>query len=171
MAIAPVVPQARGWEPSSVCRISRIFIPSCDKGTTDPGPLVAGFRTPWRCSLPEHFQAGVVNVPKPGQLVCGDSWGIEQTADQTSILVADGLGHGSEARDASAEAVRIFHSNASASPQALIERVHAALRSTRGAAVAVARIDCDQEKVFFCGVGNISAHIYSESSGASIWCP
>ena len=75
--------------------------------------------------------------------------------------MADGLGHGSEARDASAEAVRIFHANASASPQALIERVHAALRSTRGAAVAVAKIDWHQEKVFFCGVGNISAHIFS----------
>ncbi len=109
-------------------------------------------------------QIGVVNVPKPGQLVCGDSWAIEQTGDQTTILVSDGLGHGIDARDASAEAVRIFHSYPSSSPQAMIERVHGGLRSTRGAAVAVARIDRGQAKVFFCGVGNISAHIYSGSS-------
>ena len=42
-------------------------------------------------------------------------------------------------------------------------RVHQALRSTRGAAVAVARIDCLRGKLTFAGVGNISARIYAGS--------
>ncbi len=45
----------------------------------------------------------------------------------------------------------------------LVERVHLALRSSRGAAVAVARIDRVRGKLTFCGVGNVSAQIYAGS--------
>ena len=48
-------------------------------------------------------------------------------------------------------------------PGQLLERVHLALRSSRGAAVAVARIDRERGKLTFCGVGNISAQIYAGS--------
>jgi len=48
---------------------------------------------------------------------------------------------------------------------ALLERVHLALRSTRGAAVAVARINPGTGKLIFAGVGNISGQIYSPSAG------
>ena len=47
------------------------------------------------------------------------------------------------------------------SPGALVERVHQALRSSRGAAVAVARIDWQRSIVIFAGIGNIAGHIYS----------
>jgi anti-sigma regulatory factor (Ser/Thr protein kinase) len=112
----------------------------------------------------EHSGAlriGAVNVSKPGQEVCGDSWGVEQTGDSAVILVADGLGHGLEARDASSEAVRMLHLRPDLPPGALIECTHQALRSSRGAAVAVARIDRLKGIVTFAGVGNISAQIYS----------
>jgi anti-sigma regulatory factor (Ser/Thr protein kinase) len=111
----------------------------------------------------DKMRIGVVNVPKPGQLVCGDSWGVEQTDDTTIVLVADGLGHGPEAQAASLEAVRMLHLNPALEPKELIERCHQALRSTRGAAVAVARIDRARGKLVYCGVGNISAQIYSGS--------
>ena len=42
-------------------------------------------------------------------------------------------------------------------------RVHQALRSSRGAAVAIARIDRRRGKLTFAGVGNISARIYAGS--------
>jgi len=112
----------------------------------------------WR--LPP-LQIGAVNVPKPGQEVCGDAWGTAQTPDYSVIMVADGLGHGIDARTASAEAVRILHSVPGLSPAEIVERAHLALRSTRGAALAVARIDRDRARVTFSGIGNISAHIYS----------
>lgn len=118
-----------------------------------------GLRIPaWR--LPP-LQVGAVNVPKPGQEVCGDSWGVEQTPDYSVIMVADGLGHGLDARTASAQAVRILHSAPSLSPAEIVERAHLALRSTRGAALAVARIDRHRDRVTFSGIGNISANIYS----------
>jgi len=104
---------------------------------------------------------GVVNVPKPGQAVCGDAWGAETTQAQAVILVADGLGHGLDAKVASTEAVRIFRQHSNLAPKVLLDYVHQALRSTRGAAVAIARIDTDRGQLDFAGVGNIAAQIYA----------
>ncbi len=112
------------------------------------------------------LQIGAVSVCKRGEEVCGDSWGAEQTEDVSTILVADGLGHGYEAGLASQEAVRILRDYADLTPIQLLERVHLALRSSRGAAVAVARIDRVRGKLTFCGVGNISAQIYAGSQAA-----
>ena len=107
------------------------------------------------------MRMGAVNLPKPGQEVCGDSWGVEQSKSKCVVLVADGLGHGLEAKAASTEAVRVLRSNPDLEPGALLERVHQALRSSRGAAVSVARIDRGKATVTFAGVGNVSAQIYS----------
>jgi anti-sigma regulatory factor (Ser/Thr protein kinase) len=112
----------------------------------------------WR--LPP-LRIGAVNVAKPGQEACGDDWGVEQTPDYSVVMVADGLGHGVDARTAAAEAVRILHSAPGLSPAEIVERAHLALRSTRGAALAVARVDRTRESVTFSGIGNISALIYS----------
>jgi anti-sigma regulatory factor (Ser/Thr protein kinase) len=111
------------------------------------------------------MRIGAVNISKPGQDSCGDSWGALQSSKQLTILVADGLGHGPEANVASSEAVRMLRNYSELSPKALLERVHLALRSTRGAAVAVARLDLEHAKLTFAGVGNISGQIYSDTQG------
>jgi anti-sigma regulatory factor (Ser/Thr protein kinase) len=107
---------------------------------------------------------GSVNVPKPGEEVCGDAWGSAQHGQEQIILLADGLGHGMEARLASLAAVRQLHEAAELPPKALLTRVHQALRSTRGAAVAIAHIDGTRGKLSFAGVGNISGRIYAGST-------
>ncbi len=107
------------------------------------------------------LRIGGVNVCKPGQEVCGDSWGAEQTERDSTFLVADGLGHGPEAKTASQEAVRMLHASPDLQPAELVERAHQALRSSRGAALAVARIDRVKGLVTYAGVGNISGQIYS----------
>lgn len=111
------------------------------------------------------IRLGSLNVSMPGEEVCGDSWGCVQNDQDVVILVADGLGHGLEARLASSEAVRQLYQSPELLPKALLMRVHQALRSSRGAAVAVARIDYTRGKVTFAGVGNISARIYAGSQG------
>jgi len=115
-------------------------------------------------AVPSHLRplrVGVVNVCKPGQEVCGDSVGIEHSGGQALVLVADGLGHGIDAQTASLEAVSTLRAYPKETPKGLLELVHLALRSTRGAAVAVARIDMERGILQFAGVGNISAQIYS----------
>jgi hypothetical protein len=79
------------------------------------------------------------------------------------VMVADGLGHGFEASQASLEAVRILRNNPDVAPGNLIDLVHRALRSSRGAAVAVARIDIAQGMITFSGLGNVTAQIYAGS--------
>ena len=107
------------------------------------------------------LKVGAVNVAKRGEGVSGDSWGMEQVNGYSALMMADGLGHGVDANAASKEAVRIFHLHAHLPPKELIERLHQALRGSRGAAVAVARVDRGNRKLMFCGAGNISAQIYS----------
>jgi anti-sigma regulatory factor (Ser/Thr protein kinase) len=111
------------------------------------------------------IHVGAVNVSKPGEDVCGDSWGAAWSDQELTIVVADGLGHGLEARLASVEAVRQLQENPELAPKPMLMRIHQALRSTRGAAVAVARINYAQGKVTFAGVGNVAGRIYSGPEG------
>jgi anti-sigma regulatory factor (Ser/Thr protein kinase) len=110
-----------------------------------------------------RLRVGAVSVSKHGEEVCGDSWGVEQSDDFATILVADGLGHGFEAGQASLEAVRIFRDNRELPPGTLVDLAHRALRSLRGAAVSVASLDLMRGKITFAGLGNVTGHIYAGS--------
>jgi hypothetical protein len=94
-------------------------------------------------------------APHPGELTCGDNWSIRRNRLATSLLVADGLGHGVLAADASSAAVKAFHAGNENSAGRTLENVHLALRATRGAAVAVAHIDHETRVARYAGVGNI----------------
>lgn len=104
---------------------------------------------------------GAVSVPMPGQAVCGDSWGVSAGQEQTTVLVADGLGHGPEAAEAAVEAVRLFHRFNGHHAPTLLEYVHGGLRATRGAAVSVARLHSGSGKLIYSGVGNVAGVIFA----------
>jgi anti-sigma regulatory factor (Ser/Thr protein kinase) len=104
---------------------------------------------------------GVVLAPYPGELVSGDNWTWSDTASGRTVMLVDGSGHGIEAARAADTAVRIFIENAAAPCESLVEHMHRALAPTRGAAVAVARIDTAAQLIRFVGVGNISALLVS----------
>lgn len=99
---------------------------------------------------------GAVSVAKAGEEVCGDAWAIDQHGAGATLFVADGLGHGQEAADASVEAVRLFHRFHSHQPPTLLDYVHGGLRATRGAAVSIARYDPPAKQVVFAGIGNVA---------------
>lgn len=105
----------------------------------------------------KSLRLGVVQVPVQGETECGDSWGVRSRNGHTIVVLADGLGHGPGAAEASREAVAALFRARELEPTALLENIHAALRSTRGAAVAIADINPQQGKVRFCGAGNVSA--------------
>ena len=127
----------------------------------------------WASPLPlnqprDNLQLGAVYVPKTGEEVSGDAWASAHSDNRSLLLVADGLGHGPQAAKASLEAVRIFRENVRRSPKEIIEAAHAALRKTRGAAVAIALIDFEHQTVCFAGVGNIAATILSTEGNRSL---
>jgi anti-sigma regulatory factor (Ser/Thr protein kinase) len=116
----------------------------------------------WNSPPPiEAFRIGGINVPKSGETICGDAWGSDIEGERLAVTVIDGLGHGPDAAVAAHAALAAFRRAPGLSPASIIERMHSALRSTRGAAVAVASIDRDRGTVTYCGVGNISAAIIS----------
>lgn len=137
-------------------------------GTVSAAWLRAG--APTKQGKPESMVWGVVNVPYPGEEVCGDAWGIADASGQTLIVVADGLGHGPQAAEASHAAVRVFQARAALGPAGIIGAAHEALRSTRGAAMAVARLDPVRREIVYCGVGNIAGVVVApgESRGQSM---
>jgi anti-sigma regulatory factor (Ser/Thr protein kinase) len=98
---------------------------------------------------------GGVSVPKPGESVCGDAWTWHADGNGWSILVADGLGHGPDAAAAAVEAVRIFQKHVTAPAADILAAAHAAMRHTRGAAVAIAEVRLARSELTFTGVGNI----------------
>ncbi|HAA29686.1 MAG TPA: serine/threonine protein kinase [Cyanobacteria bacterium UBA8553] len=127
----------------------------------------------WASPLPlnqprDNLQLGAVYLPKTGEEVSGDAWASAHSDHRSLLLVADGLGHGPHAANASLEAVRIFRENLHRSPKEIIEIAHAALRKTRGAAVAIALIDFEHQTVCFAGVGNIAATILSTERNRSL---
>ena len=107
--------------------------------------------------LDERWTFSGVSVPYPGEETCGDNWSIRRHGSINWLMVADGLGHGVFAAEASSAATASFQKSTDQSPVAMLENVHRELRSTRGAAVAVACIDHDSGTVRYAGLGNIAA--------------
>jgi anti-sigma regulatory factor (Ser/Thr protein kinase) len=105
------------------------------------------------------LRAGVVNVAKTGEPVCGDSWAMHAENGVYSIMVADGLGHGISAADASRLAIRTFATEPNAMPAASLQAAHNSMRATRGAAVAICQVNTGNSQVTYCGVGNIAGSI------------
>ena len=103
-----------------------------------------------------------------GEDLCGDGWAQEFFPGGATFALADGLGHGEYANEAAQEALRIFRQYSGNTPTAILERMHAAMRSTRGAAVALARLDLERRSVTFAGLGNISAAILSDTGSRSM---
>jgi anti-sigma regulatory factor (Ser/Thr protein kinase) len=124
------------------------------KGTVLVSRIWAGGATPDTSLL-----IGSVSVPVRGEDTSGDSWAIHVNQTTASLIVADGLGHGILAAEASQEAIAAFRANVDCTPVAALDQVHRRLRGTRGAAVAIAQVDLAGLKVKYAGIGNISGQI------------
>ncbi|AGA25173.1 ATP-binding SpoIIE family protein phosphatase [Singulisphaera acidiphila] len=112
----------------------------------------------------DSMEWGVVSRPFPGEEVCGDAWAIATDSGQTLMMVADGLGHGPQAAEASHAAVRAFQAEAALGPAGILAAAHEVLRGTRGAAMAVARLDPGRREIVYCGVGNIAGTVVKPGS-------
>ncbi len=127
------------------------------------GTVVAATIYP-RGELPQSI--GALSVPMTGEVECGDGWAVWTAGELTSIFMCDGLGHGAQAAAATEQALATFKRHAESSAAEVVSSVHHALRSTRGAAIAIAELDRRQSSLRFCGIGNISATIVKPTGGS-----
>jgi negative regulator of sigma-B (phosphoserine phosphatase) len=89
--------------------------------------------------------------------VCGDDFFVRDEDASLLLGVIDGLGHGPESAVAAKRAREIIlDAPRGTSLGGLMELCHAGLRATRGAAMALVRLDTSGEAAF-CGIGNIDA--------------
>ncbi len=116
----------------------------------------------------ERGAAGVVCLPLGAERACGDAWLIDRSTHRTLVVLADGLGHGFDAARAAEVAMHVARERCRNSPGQIIEAAHNAMRSTRGAAVAVAAIVPSENRLTFAGIGNISAVIVAADGAKSL---
>ncbi len=151
----------------AVRRLSHVFdiYTQVGKGTVVLSQVRSGGAR--HASVPA-FLIGAVMVPYPGLDVCGDGWGLTRLETGVQLLVVDGVGHGPQAAEAGLAALRAYETHAHSPLPDLMQLEHEALRDTRGAVLAVARIERDPPKVHYVGFGDISGRVVS--SGASLSC-
>lgn len=111
---------------------------------------------------------GGAALAAPGETVCGDGWAWACEGSRASVIVADGLGHGPLAAEASRAALQAFAREPFAAPAQLLQRCHAALRATRGAAVTVLQADAHAGQVCMAGAGNVLARVVSGTTDRTL---
>jgi anti-sigma regulatory factor (Ser/Thr protein kinase) len=123
------------------------------------GPAADRRRPVGAAAAAPDVRAGGVDVPLARAEHSGDAWAWVRCGDLVTLMLADGLGHGRPAAEASSAAVRAVYDSPHLSPAELLGRLDTALRGTRGAAVAVAQLKLSAGRLRFCGVGNIGARL------------
>lgn len=132
---------------------------------TQPGRGAAFFMRLWRDSpAPEPcgVEIGALWAPMAGEEECGDGWAVRCDGRGATLLAADGLGHGPEAARAAAAAIKALERHPALPAGELMQAAHEALRPTRGAALATARIDFATDELHFAGVGNIAGCVVGD---------
>lgn len=148
----------------AVKRLSAIFDLSTaeGKGTVITTRLLPDKAAP----AAPRWTVGALSIPLAGEDVCGDAWAVEDAQGGMRLLVADGLGHGPLAAEASQAAARIFHEHRQLPVEEVLNRMHLALQATRGAAAAIIELSPQRSQITMAGVGNISVRIF-DREGAS----
>lgn len=107
-------------------------------------------------ALPAHIGYSV--RPLPGELHCGDQCGVWlDEGGQVLLALADGLGHGPEAAKAAQAALAAIGPLRSHPFEFIFAQCDAALRGTRGVALALALVEPALHRLRFAAVGNVRA--------------
>ena len=128
----------------------------------------AGAGSPVPSPAPSPSLSGAVCLPLAGETESGDAWLVARQRHAIALMVVDGLGHGPEAAKAGRAAVDTMALQPGMRPAQQIEVCHAALRSTRGAAQAIALLDLEARQLSFAGVGNIGACVIGRDGDGDV---
>lgn len=97
--------------------------------------------------------------PIPGETLSGDGYVLASGPTGVLAAVIDGLGHGDEANAATRCAADVLRAHPELPPIPLLQRCHAALRNTRGAAMTIMAISPRERTAVAVGVGNVETVI------------
>ncbi len=109
---------------------------------------------------------GVVQRPKAGNSVCGDTYVVVEEGPRVVVGVVDGLGSGCEARAAAELATAAVRRHHAEPVSQILHRCDEALRLTRGAAVGLVVLYPDERRLQYAGVGNVELRARRHPPGA-----
>ncbi len=104
---------------------------------------------------PLRVTFGSASRAMPGEVECGDRLDVMRDGLRSLVILADGVGHGPEAAAAARAAIAAAACDPWAPLGEVLSRCHRKLGSTRGAAVALLRIDAERHEVEHVAVGNV----------------
>ncbi|HKQ13698.1 MAG TPA: ATP-binding protein [Steroidobacteraceae bacterium] len=146
----------------AISRLSQVF-----DVYSQPGQGTVVLAQLWpdaRAPRPAPMECGAIVVPAPNEVECGDAWCFVERAGGALVMGVDGLGHGLTASQAAKLACDVFMTEKTRPPGAVLERIHTALRTTRGAAVIMLDINWDQGRLLAVGIGNLVAAIVDSAA-------
>jgi anti-sigma regulatory factor (Ser/Thr protein kinase) len=106
-------------------------------------------------------EIAIMGKPYPGEIISGDDGAFFQSEDSFFVAVADGLGHGPEAREASNQAMETWSRERVRDLEYIALALNQELAPTRGCAMSFARLDKRAGVIECVSLGDVHAHLYS----------
>ena len=115
---------------------------------------------------------GKVQRPAQGETVSGDTFRLIESADEVlTVALADGLGHGPPAAEASVAFCDYVEQHQDEGLKRIMEGATRAIRATRGATAALLRFDPERTVLEFVGIGNIELQAVSQNPIRPVCAP
>ncbi|HET7579375.1 MAG TPA: PP2C family serine/threonine-protein phosphatase [Bacillales bacterium] len=107
-----------------------------------------------------QMEVSAFQKTKAGESCCGDSYFVTETEDYFLCALADGLGSGTAANEASDRAVSVIRESHHEEVGTLMRACNRELRASRGAVLSIFKILFGARKLIFSGVGNVRFVFY-----------
>jgi hypothetical protein len=95
---------------------------------------------------------------------CGDAFAWWRDDAIWTICLVDGLGHGSQAAMAAQAALAEAEAHRALPPDAMLAAIDRSIRWSRGAAIALLRLDGAARTLSYAGVGNVRAALFGAAT-------
>lgn len=115
----------------------------------------------------ERVEWSVANRCRRGEATSGDLAVVSVLPGGALVAGVDGVGHGAEAARAARRAGEAVRARPDRDLVRMMERCHAALRGTRGAAISLAFISTTEGGMTWLGVGNVEGRVVSGDPSAT----
>jgi phosphoserine phosphatase RsbX len=115
----------------------------------------------------EPVEWSVATRCRRGEATSGDLAVVTLLPEGALVAGIDGLGHGIEAARAAHKAAEVVSENPSQDLVLLVQRCHAALKGTRGAAISLAFVSPSRSGMTWLGVGSVEGRVLSGDPSAT----
>ncbi len=111
-------------------------------------------------SIPRGCDVAIMGRPYPGEAISGDDAVFLETESTFLAAVADGMGHGPEARTASSRAIEGLSSKRDHSFEEIVFALNQELSGTHGCAMSIIRYNTNTAIAECVSLGDVQSHLY-----------